>query len=130
MLGDARAAIESAQRAPGFRLATRAGGVGYWMTRLCQLRSTHVGGWAMRSRRLALLAAGVAGVVGLAVAVWLFDTRTPNGTGKRDDGLSAAPAKPAADPFGFSAAFDAEIKKIGQITPRQFADHYPAPKYL
>lgn len=37
---------------------------------------------------------------------------------------------PQDDRFGFSAAFGAELKKVGQITPQQFAGRYPAPKYL
>src|SRR5258708_6264310 len=41
----------------------------------------------------------------------------------------AAPAKDA-DSFGYTAAFDAELKKVGQISPQQFAERYPAPKSL
>ena len=59
----------------------------------------------MPSRRLVLLGAGVAGLVLVAVAVWLFDTRAPVEPGKGSNDLAAAPAKPGPDPFGFSAAF-------------------------
>jgi hypothetical protein len=44
---------------------------------------------------------------------------------------AAEPPQPAGpDPFGFSARFDAEVKKIGQITPQQFAAKYSPPQYL
>jgi len=48
---------------------------------------------------------------------------------------AAAAADPAkkkpADPLGYSAAFDVEIARIGQITPQQFAERYPdTAKYL
>lgn len=45
---------------------------------------------------------------------------------------AADPAPKAADPdrFGFGPAFDAELKRIGQVTPQQFADRHPPPAYL
>lgn len=46
------------------------------------------------------------------------------------DAADPKKAPKEADPFGYSAAFDAELKKVGQITPKQFADRYPTPKYL
>jgi hypothetical protein len=84
----------------------------------------------VRYRRLGLLAAGAAGLCVLATARWVFVPRAPGEPGGRPDELAAAPAKSGPDPFGFSAAFDAEVRKLGQITPRQFADRYPAPAYL
>ena len=44
--------------------------------------------------------------------------------------LAAAPVKHGLDPFGYSAAFDLEIKNVGQIAPQQFAARYPTPQYL
>ncbi|MBY0456379.1 MAG: DUF3160 domain-containing protein [Gemmataceae bacterium] len=41
----------------------------------------------------------------------------------------AAAPPGGGDPFGYSAAFDAELKKVGQITPAEFASRYPTPKY-
>jgi hypothetical protein len=35
-------------------------------------------------------------------------------------------ANPTSDVFGYSAAFDEELKKIGQISPREFARLFPA----
>ncbi len=46
------------------------------------------------------------------------------------DAAAAEPVKADADSFGYSAAFDTELKKIGQISTQQFAERYPAPKYL
>lgn len=36
-----------------------------------------------------------------------------------------AKTKPAGDPFGYTAAFEEEVRKIGQITPQEFARRYP-----
>ncbi len=73
---------------------------------------------------------------GAAAGFYLIPTDTPVGddtpppsTGPRDV-AAAEPLKPVADRFGYTAAFDTELKKIGQITPKQFADRYPTPKYL
>jgi len=38
----------------------------------------------------------------------------------------AEPMKPTGDVFGYTAAFDDELRKIGQITPQEFAKRYPA----
>src|SRR5262245_22598512 len=45
-------------------------------------------------------------------------------------GQKVAAVAKDADSFGYTAAFDAELKKVGQISTQQFADRYPAPKYL
>src|SRR5262245_27535473 len=81
----------------------------------------------MINRRSGLVAV-IAGLC-LAVGLWIVLTGKPPPTG--GDGVIAAEApKAALRPSGFTAAFDAELKKIGQITPKQFAERYPAPKYL
>ncbi len=80
----------------------------------------------MTSRRLGFLAAGLTGVALLAAGLWLVNAPPQGAPGE----LAAAPAKPAPDPFGYSAAFDAEVTKLGQITPGQFAAAYPTPTYL
>jgi hypothetical protein len=79
---------------------------------------------------LALVLAGVVGIGALA-AVYLVPTRTPDapGTGVPDVQAANDTAK-GGDPFGYAAAFDRELKKLGQISPKQFADKYPAPAYL
>jgi hypothetical protein len=84
-------------------------------------------------RPLALLVVGLAGV-GALVGLSLTPADSPSGgggvfPGPREIG-AAEPARPGPDPFGYSAAFDAELKKIGPISPKQFAERYPAPKYL
>jgi len=84
-----------------------------------------------RSVGLLAVAALVAGV-----AVYLLPLNAlpgPDGVpamGLPRDANAAEPVKGEADSFGYSAAFDAELKKVGQISPRQFAERYPAPKYL
>lgn len=40
------------------------------------------------------------------------------------------PVKGAVDAFGYSAAFDADLKKLGPISTAQFAERYPVPNYL
>jgi hypothetical protein len=40
-------------------------------------------------------------------------------------GEPPAPRKAGDDVFGYSAAFDAAVKQIGQITPQEFAKRYP-----
>jgi hypothetical protein len=81
-------------------------------------------------RRLGGLAA-VAALVGCLFAVsWIFNLRPSHSPNDRPDELAAAtPSKPGPDPFGFSAAFDVELRKIGQITPQQFAARYPTATY-
>ncbi len=81
------------------------------------------------SSRLSFPAA-VAGLCLFAVGVWFLVAPPPGGSGPGPRDLAAAPAKPGSDPFGYSAAFDLEIQKVGQITPAQFAERYPAPGYL
>ena len=42
-----------------------------------------------------------------------------------------AAANPTTDVFGYSAAFDEELKKLGQISPQEFARLFPSrAKYL
>lgn len=71
--------------------------------------------------------------VGVVAGFTLIPTRPP-GPGEPARGgpraVGAAEAKPGPDPFGYSVAFDRELKKVGPITPQQFAARYPAPKYL
>jgi hypothetical protein len=49
-------------------------------------------------------------------------------------GSSVAPAAevpaPAADSFGYGAAFERELRAIGQISPRDFATRFSPPEYL
>jgi hypothetical protein len=40
-------------------------------------------------------------------------------------GSATRTKKAPSDPFGYSAAFDRELDKIGQISPQQFAQRYP-----
>ncbi len=40
---------------------------------------------------------------------------------------AAAAERQAADALGYSAAFEAELKKVGQISPREFARRYAMP---
>src|SRR5262249_54742657 len=40
------------------------------------------------------------------------------------------PARAADEPFGYSAAFDEEVQKIGQISPAEFAKRYGKVEYL
>lgn len=84
----------------------------------------------MFHRRLGFPATGLTGLCVLAAGVWVFGIRPPGDyeAGPRD--LAAAPAQADPDPFGYSAAFDLELRKVGQITPGQFAAAYPAPAAL
>ena len=84
----------------------------------------------MQKSSLALVLAGVVGIGALA-AVYLVPTRTPDapGTGVPDVQAANDTAK-GGDPFGYAAAFDRELKKLGQISPKQFADKYPSPAHL
>lgn len=80
-------------------------------------------------KSLLSLAAAIAITAGAITSYYLIPTHTPApGEGPRE--ASAAPAKTETDPFGYSAAFEKELKKIGQISPQQFAERYPTPKYL
>ena len=86
----------------------------------------------MLKRFLTLIA--VVGVGALA-AVYLIPAHAPPGGGTPAaidprDAAAAEPARPQPDPFGYSVAFDLELKKLGQISTAQFAARYPAPKYL
>jgi Protein of unknown function (DUF3160) len=80
-------------------------------------------------RHSGLLTLGAAGGC-LLVALYLVPgpQGVRPGDGPRE--LAAARGKPGPDPFGLAAAFDPELKEIGQITPREFADRYPTPNYL
>ncbi len=84
----------------------------------------------MLNPRLSLVAATVAGLGFLVALFWNFDVPATRAPGDRPRVLAAAPVKPGPDPFGYSAAFDLEIKNVGQITPQQFAARYPTPQYL
>jgi hypothetical protein len=86
----------------------------------------------MLKRSLGLLAATA--LAGALAAVYLVPSAPPApgeppADGPRD-ARAAEPAKRDADSFGYSAAFEAELKKVGFITPAQFAARYPTPAYL
>lgn len=79
------------------------------------------------------LAAAVALAGGVLAAVYLIPPRNApdeSGTGLPRDASAAEPAKGPPDTFGYSAAYAAELKKIGAISTQQFAERYPTPKYL
>ena len=57
---------------------------------------------------------------------WLFVYPTI----RQNADLSAAPPKYGQNPFEYTAAFDAEIREVGQISTAQFAARYPTPNYL
>ena len=80
----------------------------------------------MTLRRLGWLAAGLTVAALLAVGFGLVNAPPPGVPGASGQ-LAAAAAKANPDPFGYSAAFDAEVAKLGQITPGQFAAAYPPP---
>jgi hypothetical protein len=76
----------------------------------------------MRRARNNVIAAGL--VTGLgAVACLIVGSSSPVARG------SVRPLQ-REEPFGYTAAFNAELGAIGQITPRQFAERYPTPDYL
>lgn len=84
----------------------------------------------MQKSSLALILAGVVGIGALA-AVYLVPTRTPDAPS--DGGVPEVKASDTAqggDRFGYAAAFDRELKKLGQISVQQFNEKYPAPAYL
>ena len=84
----------------------------------------------MLKRYLALVAVGLVGVALAGFYLLPGNSSPTGGVSDLPDARAAEPVKPGADPFGFSAAFDLEIKKVGQISPREFAARYPTPKYL
>lgn len=51
------------------------------------------------------------------------------GVGPRE-AAAVQPLKGQPDSFGYTEEFVKELKKIGQITQKQFAARYPVPKYL
>jgi hypothetical protein len=72
------------------------------------------------SCKLRVLLLFVAGIVGLLL---------PSRTAQADKPTTGA--NPKADVFGYTAAFDEDLKKIGQISPEQFAKMFPGKgKYL
>lgn len=84
----------------------------------------------MLKHRHGLLAASVAGLCVLVPLSSMFETQSPRGSADRSRAIGAAPAEPGLRPFGYSAAFDRELKRIGQISPKDFAASYPTPQYL
>ena len=57
----------------------------------------------------------------------------PKGDGPSPGRPVATAAEPIAEPVvaaSYTEKFDAELAKLGQITPAQFAARYPAPQYL
>src|SRR4051794_16506571 len=79
----------------------------------------------MSRRLIGILVVGLVGS-GLLAALYLrFGPRPVTGGNE----LAAAPAKPRPDRLGLTAAFEPELRRVGQISPRQFADRYPAPAY-
>lgn len=84
----------------------------------------------MQKSSLAVVLAGVVGIGALA-AVYFVPTRSPNAAPQEDvREAKAADIAKGGDPFGYAAAFDRELKKVGQISTKQFAEKYPAPAYL
>jgi hypothetical protein len=73
------------------------------------------------------LFAVVGAVAFVLAATWLIPANKP---GDESTELAAAPATPGLDRNALSAAFDPELQKIGQISPREFAKRYPTPNYL
>ena len=80
---------------------------------------------------LGLLVIGALGF-GVVACYSVLPPETPSApaNAKKPDAKKPDAIPPQEDRFGFSAAFDAELKKVGQITPAQFAGRYPTPKYL
>ena len=66
----------------------------------------------------------LAGLFLLGVATAALPSRAE---GPRPKKTNSAPDNPklAADALGYGAAFEAQVKKIGQITPDDFARRYP-----
>src|SRR5262249_12812929 len=63
----------------------------------------------------------LAGALALLIAL-----PTPTaGADKPAKDRKPAPANPTEDVFGYTAAFDEELKKIGQISPVEFAKLFP-----
>jgi hypothetical protein len=72
----------------------------------------------------------VVGLAGLSLIVGLYLWPGPAGPSPvPHNELAAGPAKPQPDRLGLTAAFGPELRRVGQISPRQFADRYPAPAY-
>lgn len=89
----------------------------------------------MLKRYLGLLVIGLLGFCVVACSAALPGAPPTPADAKKPDEPKPDTKKPDVVPpqedrFGFSAAFDAELKKLGQITPAQFAGRYPTPKYL
>jgi hypothetical protein len=76
--------------------------------------------------RFRLLAAVAVGPCLLAALLWSPNPRTRSSAAD----LAAAPTGAGLGGPAYSAAFDRELNRIGQITPKQFADRYPPPEYL
>jgi hypothetical protein len=71
-------------------------------------------------------------VVGLAALYWGLRSGGPDALPENRAAAQASPAvehaaRTAPDGFGYAKAFAAELKKIGQITPQQFAQRYALP---
>jgi hypothetical protein len=73
-------------------------------------------------------AAGV--LVAATVAAVLFLAGGRPGPGVNQSAQAEPPRDIRNDSFGYSAAFDAELKRIGQIPPAEVAVRHPAPTYL
>jgi len=80
--------------------------------------------------RLGIIGIALTSIGLLAALGWFLPLPAPREPGPQPGDLAAAPPKAGPDPFGYSVAFDLELKKIGQITPAEFATRYPPPKYL
>ncbi len=82
--------------------------------------------------------AAVLFAIGVVAGVYFAPTQLPTATAEEPKTKDASKDEPQntkkdsakdTDSFGFTSAFDAELKKLGQISPQQFAERYPAPKY-
>jgi hypothetical protein len=71
----------------------------------------------------ALLLSGVALIA--SAAAWM-PPRAGAKSPQRTDAGNDRPEQAAAEPFGYTAAFDEELGRIGPITPHQFAQRYGA----
>src|SRR4051794_30913938 len=75
------------------------------------------------SRNAALLTIALA-ILGLAAAVWPPSGATPPWTWPTAGHADQAP-QAAATTFDYSARFEEEVRKVGQISPQEFARRHP-----
>ena len=84
----------------------------------------------MKAYRIPGLFLAALGVAALAWALWSGGP-VPEGTAAAQTAPAQAAGRSAHDGFGYGSAFEGELKKVGQITPQEFARRYASPaKYL